>query len=39
MAYIGPVAEDNAALYTKDSVQVRIAKEDVGKGDLYITER
>lgn len=39
MAYIGPLSPAEDALYTKDKVALRISKEDIGFGELVITER
>lgn len=39
MAYIGPLSPGEELLYTKDKVALRISKEDIGLGDLVITER
>lgn len=39
MAYIGPLEPVDHALYMKDKVVLQIAKENIGCGDLVITER
>lgn len=39
MAFIGPLAAGENPLYVKDKVALKIFKQDVGCGDLIITER
>lgn len=39
MAFIGPLSAGENPLYMKDKVSLQIAKQDIGSGDLIITER
>lgn len=39
MAFIGPISPGENPLYQKGDIAIQINKQDVGAGDLIITER